>query len=34
MIGHSPKGIQAGLDLAPEVQRLELPGPILVLGTG
>lgn len=33
-IGHSPKGILVGLELAPEVQRLVLPGPILVLGTG
>lgn len=32
--GNSPQRIQAGLKLAPEAQRLVLPGPVLVLGTG
>ena len=34
VIGHSPKGIRVGLELAPEAQRLVLPGPVLVLGIG
>lgn len=32
--GNSLQRIQAGLELAPEAQRLVLPGPVLVLGTG
>ena len=34
MISNGPQGTRAGLELAPEAQRLVLPGPVLVLGTG